>query len=125
MEENEEKTLSKKELKLKAQEMKLEEKQRKMQEKADIKAEKERRKNSFGRKVRNFFLTILFVIILVLISFYLGKEFLTRKEKELSNEKMGQVYETAISAIDSKDYKEAIKLLKSIDKDYEDRKSVV
>lgn len=119
MEENEEKTLSKKELKLKAQEMKLEEKQRKMQEKADIKAEKERRKNSFGRKVRNFFLTILFVIILVLISFYLGKEFLTRKEKELSNEKMGQVYETAISAIDSKDYKEAIKLLKSIDKDYD------
>lgn len=124
MEENEEKTLSKKELKLKAQEMKLEEKQRKMQEKADIKAEKERRKNSFGRKVRNFFLTILFVIILVLISFYLGKEFLTRKEKELSNEKMGQVYETAISAIDSKDYKEAIKLLKSIDKDFDNYNEV-
>ena len=36
MEENEEKTLSKKELKLKAQEMKLEEKQRKMQEKGKV-----------------------------------------------------------------------------------------
>lgn len=124
MGENEEKTLSKKELKLKAQEMKLEEKQRKMQEKADIKAEKERRKNSFGRKVRNFFLTILFVIILVLVCFYLGKEYLTRKEKELSNEKMGQVYQSALSAIDSKEYKDAINLLKSIDKDYDNYNEV-
>lgn len=81
MEEKEEKTLSKKELKLKAQEMKLEEKQRKMQEKADIKAEKERRKNSFGRKVKNFFLTIIFVAILLVVGFYFGKEFLTKKRE--------------------------------------------
>lgn len=124
MEENEEKKLSKKDLKLKAQEMKLEEKQRKMQEKADIKAEKERRKNSFGRKVRNFFLTILFIVILIIVGFYFGKEFLTRKEKELSNDKMAQVYQSALSAIDSKEYKEAIKLLKSIDKEYDNYNEV-
>ncbi|MCI8291160.1 MAG: hypothetical protein HFJ25_02760 [Clostridia bacterium] len=119
MEENEEKTLSKKELKLKAQEMKLEEKQRKAEEKAEIKAEKERRKNSFGRKVRNFFITIILVIILLLVGFYFGKDFLTKKEKELANEKMGQTYQTALIAIDSKDYKKAIELLKSIDSSYE------
>lgn len=119
MEENEEKTLSKKELKLKAQEMKLEEKQRKSEEKAEIKAEKERRKNSFGRKVRNFFITIILVIILLLVGFYFGKDFLTKKEKELANEKMDQTYQTALTAIDSKDYKKALELLKSIDNSYE------
>lgn len=119
MEEKEEKTLSKKELKLKAQEMKLEEKQRKAEEKAEIRAEKERRKNSFGRKVRNFFITIILVIILLLVGFYFGKDFLTKKEKELANEKMSQTYQTALTAIDSKDYKKAIELLKSIDGDYE------
>ena len=73
-ENNEEKVLTKKELKLKAEEMKLEAKQKKMEEKAAIKEEKERRKNSFGRKVRNFFLTIILVIILLLVGFYFGKE---------------------------------------------------
>lgn len=119
MEEKEEKILSKKELKLKAQERKLEEKQRKAEEKAEIKAEKERRKNSFGRKVRNFFFTIILVIILLLLGFYFGKDFLTKKEKELANEKMGQTYKSAVLAIDSKDYKKAIELLKSIDDSYE------
>lgn len=124
MEENEEKTLTKKELKLKAQEMKLEEKQRKAQERAEIKAEKERRKNSFGRKVRNFFLTIILVIILLLVGFYFAKDFLTKKEKELTNERMGQIYSTAVLAIDEKDYKKAIELLKSIDSDYENYSDV-
>lgn len=119
MEEKEEKTLSKKELKLKAQEMKLEEKQKKAQERAEIKAEKERRKNSFGRKVRNFFMTIILVIILLLVGFYFGKDFLTKKEKELANEKMSQTYQIALNAIDTKDYKKAIELLKSIDSNYE------
>lgn len=124
MEENEEKKLSKKDLKLRAQEMKLEEKQRRMQEKADIKAEKQRRKNSFGRKIRNFFLTIICIIILLLVGFYFGKEFLTRKEKELSNQKMEKVYQSALSSIDAKEYKEAIKLLKSIDENYDKKAEV-
>ncbi len=119
MEEKEEKTLTKKELKLKAQEMKLEEKQRKAQEKAEIKAEKERRKNSFGRKLRNFFMTIILVIILLLVGFYFGKDFLTKKEKELANEKFSQNYKSAVLATDSKDYKKAIELLKSIDDSYD------
>ena len=63
---------NKKELKQRAQEMKIEEKQKKLEEKFAIKEEKEKRKNSFGRKVRNFFLTIIFVIILLGVGFYFG-----------------------------------------------------
>lgn len=117
-ENNEEKVLTKKDLKLKAEEMKLEAKQKKMEEKAAIKEEKERRKNSFGRKVRNFFLTIIFVIILLLIGFYFGKQFLIQKQEELSNEKMDQVYQESEQAINDKDYKKAIDLLNSIDENY-------
>lgn len=117
-ENNEEKVLTKKDLKLKAEEMKLEAKQKKMEEKAAIKEEKERRKNSFGRKVRNFFLTIIFVIILLLVGFYFGKQFLIQKQEELSNEKMDQVYQESEQAISEKDYKKAIDLLKSIDENY-------
>ena len=117
-ENNEEKVLTKKDLKLKAEEMKLEAKQKKMEEKAAIKEEKERRKNSFGRKVRNFFLTIIFVIILLLVGFYFGKQFLIQKQEELSNEKMDQVYQESEQAISEKDYKKAIDLLKSINENY-------
>ncbi len=118
MEEKEEKILTKKELKQKILSQKLEEKQRKFQEKAEIKAEKERRKNSFGRKVRNFFLTIIFVIILLLVGFYFGKQFLTNKEKELSNQKMEQIYQQALSFLENKDYESAIELLQSITQDF-------
>ena len=119
MEENkEEKVLTKKDLKLKAEEMKLEAKQKKMEEKAAIKEEKERRKNSFGRKVRNFFLTIIFVIILLLVGFYFGKQFLIQKQDELSSKKMDQIYQESEQAISENDYKKAIKLLKSIDENY-------
>lgn len=117
-ENNEEKVLTKKDLKLKAEEMKLEAKQKKMEEKAAIKEEKERRKNSFGRKVRNFFLTIIFVIILLIVGFYFGKQFLIQKQDELSNEKMDQIYQESEQAISEKDYKKAIDLLKSIDENY-------
>lgn len=119
MEEKEEKTLTKKDLKLQAQAMKLEEKQRKAQEKAEIKAEKERRKNSFGRKVRNFFLTIIVVLILLVAGFFLIKDFLTKKEAELSNNKMSQIYDQALSEIEGRDYREAIKLLESISSNYD------
>ena len=117
-ENNEEKVLTKKDLKLKAEEMKLEAKQKKMEEKAAIKEEKERRKNSFGRKVRNFFLTIIFVIILLLVGFYFGKQFLIQKQDELSNEKMDQIYQESEQALSAKDYKKAIDLLKSIETNY-------
>lgn len=117
-EQKEEKVLSKEQLKLRAQEMKLEEKQRRMEEKAAIREEKERRRNSLPRKIRNFFLEIIFIAILIVIGFYFGQRFLTQKEKELSNEKMEQTYKTAIAAINAKDYPKAIDLLKSIDKNY-------
>lgn len=119
MEEKEVKILSKEELKLKAQEMKLEAKQRKAEERAEIRAEKERIRNSFGRKVRNFFLTVIFVIILLVVGFYFAKDYLAKREKELSNEKMGQTYQIALTAIDEKDYEKAIELLKSIGVEYE------
>ena len=120
MEEKEGKTtLSKEELKLRAQEMKLEEKQRRAQEKAEIRAEKERIKNSFGRKVRNFFLTIILVIILLVVGFYFAKEYLTKKERELTNEKMAQTYQNALLIINEKDYAKAIELLKSITTEYD------
>ena len=104
-EQKEEKVLSKEQLKLRAQEMKLEEKQRKMKEKASIREEKERRKNSLPRKIRNFFLGIIFIAILLVVGFYFGQRFLTQKEKELSNEKMEQTYKTAVAAMNDKDYK--------------------
>lgn len=109
---------NKKELKQKAQEMKIEEKQKKLEEKLAIKEEKEKRKNSFGRKVRNFFLTIIVVIILLVIGFYFGKQYLTEKETELQNKKMSQIYQSALTAIDDKDYKKAIEILQSITEDY-------
>ena len=56
-----------------------------------------KRKNSFGRKVRNFFLTIIFVIILLGVGFYFGKQYLTEKETELKNKKMSQTYQSAIT----------------------------
>ncbi len=124
MEEKEEKILTKKELKQKVLEQKLQEKQRKIEEKAEIKAEKERIKNSFGRKVRNFFLTIILVIILLLVGFYFGKEFLTNKEKELSNEKMKQIYQNALTLLESKDYTKAIELLQSISEDFDNYSEV-
>ena len=117
-ESKEEKVLSKEQLKLRAQEMKLEEKQRKLEEKVAIKEEKERIKNSFGRKIRNFFIGIIFVVILLLVGFYFAQKFLTDKEKELSDEKMSQIYKNAQSNINAKQYKESIELLKSIDKNY-------
>lgn len=115
---------NKKELKQKAQEIKIEEKQKRLEEKKAIKEEKERRKNSFGRKVRNFFLTIIFVIIILLICFYLGKQFLGEKEKELTDKKMSQIYNSALNTIEEKDYKKAIEMLKSIDENYSDYKNV-
>lgn len=116
--EEEKKATTKKELKQKAQEMKLEERQRKLEEKQAIKEEKERRKNSFGRKVRNFFLLIILIIILLLVGFYFGKQFLAEKEKELNDKKMSQTYQTALVALNEKDYKKAIEILKSIDESY-------
>lgn len=116
--EKKEKVLTKKDLKLKAQEMKLEEKQRKLEEKAAIREEKERIKNSFGRKVRNFVFGIIFVIILLLVGFYFGQKFLTSKEKELYDEKMNQIYNSAVVSIKEKDYKKGIEQLKSISEKY-------
>ncbi len=119
MEEKEEKTFTKKDLKQQVLSKKLEEKQKKIEEKAAIKEEKERRKNSFGRKVRNFFLTIIFVIILVVVGFFVGKQFLTKKEKELANEKMLQTYQTALTFLENKDYKKAIELFNTITEDFD------
>lgn len=119
MEDNDEKILTKKEFKLKAQSMKLEEKQRRLEEKAAIREEKERRKYSFGRKVRNFFLGIIFVIILLCVGAYFGRQFLLNKQSELFNEKMSKIYEKALVAIEENNYKDAIDLLNSIEQDYE------
>ena len=115
---------NKKELKQKAQELKIEEKQKELEEKQAIKKEKERRKNSFPRKVRNFFLTIILVIILLLVGFYFGKQYLSKKETELTNKKMSQIYNSALSLIEEKDYKKAIEILKSIDENYSNYQDV-
>ena len=119
MEDNDEKILTKKEFKLKAQSMKLEEKQRKLEEKVAIREEKERRKYSFGRKVRNFFLGIIFVVILLCVGAYFGRQFLLNKQSELFNEKMSKLYDKALVAIEENKYKEAIDLLNSIEQDYD------
>lgn len=119
MEDNEDKILTKKDFKLKAQSIKLEEKQRKLEEKAAIREEKERRKYSFGRKVRNFFLGIIFVVILLAVGAYFGRQFLLNKQSELFNEKMSKIYDKALVAIEDKNYKEAIDLLNSIEEDYD------
>lgn len=119
MEENEEKKFTKKDLKLRAQERKLEEKEKKAIEKAQIKEEKERIRNSFGRKVRNFFLTIILVIILLVVGFFFAKDFLSKKEVELLNKKMDQNYQTALEMIENGEYKNAIDLLKTITSNYD------
>lgn len=118
MGDNDDKILTKKEFKLKAQSLKLEEKQRKLEEKVAIKEEKERRKNSFGRKVRNFFLGIIFVIILVAIGGFFGYKFLLNKQNELFEKKMSLIYDKAKTAVVDKRYEEAIELLKSIEEQF-------
>ena len=115
---NEDRVLSKKDLKLRAQEMKLEEKQRKLEEKAAIREEKQRRKNSFPRKIRNFFLSIIIIAILLLVGFYFAQKFLSKKENELHEERMKQEYQAALALVDDKKYQDAIKQLKSIDEGY-------
>ena len=119
MEDNEDKILTKKDFKLKAQSIKLEEKQRRLEEKAAIREEKERRKNSFGRKFRNFLLGIVFVIILLAVGAYFGRQFLLNKQAELFDEKMSKIYNKALTAIEDKKYKEAIDLLNTIEENYD------
>ena len=118
MENNEDKILTKEQLKLKAQEMKLEEKQRKMEEKRAIREEKERRRNSLGRKIKNFFITLIFVIIILIACFFLLKNYLAKKEKELTDEKYEQTYQMALVSINEKNYKKAIELLEEIDEEH-------
>lgn len=113
-ENNEEKVLTKKELKRKAEEIKLKEKERKIEEKREIKEEKERRKNKLSYKIRKFIISLIFVIILVLLGFYFSKEFLTQKQEELSEEKAKQTYQMAENALNDKEYKKAIELLQTI-----------
>jgi outer membrane protein assembly factor BamD (BamD/ComL family) len=64
------------------------------------------------------YVSLIFVVILLLVGFYFAQKFLTDKEKELSDEKMGQIYKNAQALISEQKYKESIELLKSIDKDY-------
>ena len=113
-ENNEEKVLTKKELKRKAEEIKLKEKERKIEEKREIKEEKERRKNKLSYKIRRFIISLIFVIILVLLGFYFSKEFLIQKQEELSEEKTKQTYQMAEKALNDKEYKKAIELLQTI-----------
>lgn len=113
-ENNEEKVLTKKELKRKAEEIKLKEKERKIEEKREIKEEKERRKNKLSYKIRRFIISLIFVIILVLLGFYFSKEFLIQKQEELSEEKTKQTYQMAEKALNDKEYEKAIELLQTI-----------
>ena len=59
-ENNEEKVLTKKELKRKAEEIKLKEKERKIEDKREIKEENERRKNKLSYKIRRFIISLIF-----------------------------------------------------------------
>lgn len=118
MSENE-KQMSKKELKEEMKKRKLELKNQKAKEKAAIKEEKERIRNSFGRKIRNFFLTIIFSVILVIGAFFGGKYYLAEKEKEINKNKSDDVYDSAVKYMDEEKYEKALEKLEKIDSDFE------
>lgn len=108
---------NKKELKQKAQELKIEEKQKRLEEKKAIKEEKERRK-ILWKKSKKLLLNNYTCNNTSISWILFGKQYLSKKETELTNKKMSQIYQSALSLIDDKNYKEAIELLKSIDENY-------
>ena len=88
----------KKETKLRQKEAKEQAKYEEARRKEIIKEDRERRKNSFGSKVKGFFMTVIFVIILLVAAFFGLKYLLNEKKVELYNqEEIQQIEEFAKS----------------------------
>ncbi|MBR3133108.1 MAG: hypothetical protein IKG42_03435 [Clostridia bacterium] len=109
----------KKEEKVRAYQEKVDAKRRKEEAKAERKAEKERVKYSFGRKVRNFFLIIIFVIALVIGAFFGARYYLNKKVDEINSEKSDDYFDNASAYMKEKEYDKALDELNKIDSDFE------
>ena len=110
----------KKEEKVREYQEKIDEKRRKKEEKIAKKEEKERIKNSFGRKIRNFFLTIIFVIILLIAAFFGARYYLGLKEEEIITKQSEKYYDKGCEYYDNGEYDKALKEFDKIDSDYKD-----
>ena len=100
----------------------------KRMEKERIKDEKERIRNSFGNRLKNFILTIIFVIILAVAGFFGLKYYLGEKQTELYNEQMNYYYSKGEEYLEDKEYEKAIKMFKKVEKDankYKDAKNKI
>ncbi|MBR3152405.1 MAG: hypothetical protein IKF52_02175 [Clostridia bacterium] len=114
----------KKEEKARLYQEKIDAKKRKEEAKIERKAEKDRIRNSFGRKVRNFFLTIIFTIALVIGAFFGARYYLNKRVDEINSKKADEYFDNASEYLKDKEYDKALDELEKIDSDYENYSEV-
>lgn len=105
----------KREAKMREKDRKEREKLEKLRQKELIKDEKERRRNSFGYKLKTFFFTVIFAIVLIVIAFFALKYYLNEKQGELYNEEMSYYLEEGKNLLNDKKFEEAIKYFEMVD----------
>lgn len=108
---------TKKESKMREKMQKEQERLEKQREKEIIREEKERVRNSFWYKIKSFILTLIFVIILIVASFFGLKYYLNEKKQELYKEEMSYYYEEGQKLLQKEEYEKAIKMLNKVEKE--------
>ncbi len=118
----------KKEAKLRQKEAKEMEKQEKIRKKEIIREEKERVRNSFFYKLKNFIFTFIFVVILLCLAFLGLKYYITERNNELNKEEYEYYYSEGEKYLADKKYEEAIVMFSKIDESsekYDDAKEKI
>ena len=107
----------KKEAKMREKDRKEREKLEKIRQKELIKDEKERRRNSFGYKLKTFFFTLVFAIILIIVAFFALKYYLNGKQDKLYNEEMSYYLEEGKNLLNNKEFEDAIKMFEKVEEE--------
>lgn len=107
----------KKEAKMREKDRKEREKLEKIRQKELIKDEKERRRNSFGYKLKTFFFTLVFAIILIIVAFFALKYYLNDKQDKLYNEEMSYYLEEGKNLLNNKEFEDAIKMFEKVEEE--------
>lgn len=108
---------TKKESKMREKMQRNQERIERQREKEIIREEKERVRNSFWYKLKSFILTLIFVIILIIASFFGIKYYLNEKKQELYKEEMSYYYEEGEKLLQKEEYEKAIEMLNKVEKE--------
>ncbi len=108
---------TKKESKMREKMQRNQERIERQREKEIIREEKERVRNSFWYKLKSFILTLIFVIILIIASFFGLKYYLNEKKQELYKEEMSYYYEEGEKLLQKEEYEKAIEMLNKVEKE--------